>query len=596
VRHATIPALSGGFSALKPFNSPSVEKKPARHGEKTNRTDHESICPVTSLPVVTKPGWTDIPITENYSVSFSLVGNAILHTVPKGIISDESMRGQIAARERVLREANLLGNRYVEIRNYGRTIGRPSKVSRMLLTNLLVNEAKEGNLLGFLVFNAPPFVRWLINVGRNVFRPVSTVSALRDYSAAVRKAVQVLARNGIDVGMKHYMRFTKDNWSLELENYGVHFELIGDDTLYTVAHGSLKEAYIEQFFTLITRVLDESGLTERGYYYRIFNWEKLDKSTWKASRMYISGINTLQKKVPCRLSVLFGLNKTMRAIIGLSGRFVPNPIDVTGDFEEALARVGSARIKQVKEKNLKTKTYTEKQVQQYSDKLIDFMGVINWDQAGTSWEDVSHAHPFKAVFDAIAIIKGDIDDLFHERNQAFVTLRESELKFRTLIESSSDSIFIMKDNVFVDCNDRALGMFLCCKEDITNHSPEDVSPGFQPDGRLSSEKAVEKLNLALKGTPQYFEWKHQRMDGTVFDAEVSLNSVELGGETYIQAIVRDITKRKRDEEELKSSLSLLDATLESTADGILVVNRAGRIVRWNRKFVYFTWPYMRLLS
>jgi PAS domain S-box-containing protein len=48
---------------------------------------------------------------------------------------------------------------------------------------------------------------------------------------------------------------------------------------------------------------------------------------------------------------------------------------------------------------------------------------------------------------------------------------------------------------------------------------------------------------------------------------------------------RDVTQRKQVEEEIENTLSLLKATLEATADGILVVDREGKIVSFNRKFV-----------
>ncbi|HYH51345.1 MAG TPA: EAL domain-containing protein [Acidimicrobiia bacterium] len=59
-----------------------------------------------------------------------------------------------------------------------------------------------------------------------------------------------------------------------------------------------------------------------------------------------------------------------------------------------------------------------------------------------------------------------------------------------------------------------------------------------------------------------------------------------GGEAAIMSgTVQDITERKRAEAEIHGALSLLNATLDSTADGILVVDRDGRMRSFNRKFV-----------
>ncbi len=127
---------------------------------------------------------------------------------------------------------------------------------------------------------------------------------------------------------------------------------------------------------------------------------------------------------------------------------------------------------------------------------------------------------------------------------------ESEQRYKALFDAASDAIFIMKEGKFIDCNQKTLEMFGCTKEQIINKQPGQFSPTKQPDGQNSKDKVSEKINLAFKGNPQVFEWKHKKIDGGPFDAEVSLKKIDLSSDTYLQAIVRDITERKTTEKAL----------------------------------------------
>ena len=178
-------------------------------------------------------------------------------------------------------------------------------------------------------------------------------------------------------------------------------------------------------------------------------------------------------------------------------------------------------------------------------------------------------------------IANDIADLKLALNK----LRESEIKYQTLFDNGNDGIFLLKKDILIDCNRKFLTIFGCTREQIIGQTMYRFSPPFQPDGRNSKEKAMEKRKAAISGIPQFFEWQHCRYDGTLFDAEVSLNQIEIDKDRLLlQAIVRDVSERREVENKLRVSEEKYRSIFENAIEGIFQTTPEGRVITANSTF------------
>ncbi len=139
-----------------------------------------------------------------------------------------------------------------------------------------------------------------------------------------------------------------------------------------------------------------------------------------------------------------------------------------------------------------------------------------------------------------------------ERKRAEEFLRESENRYRNIFVSSRDAVMTIEPPSweFTSGNPATIEMFKMKDEaEFMACDPWQLSPELQPDGRPSGEKAKEMIEAAIREGSNFFEWMHKRASGEVFPAEVLLSKIEQGGKVFLHAVVRDITERKRMEEE-----------------------------------------------
>ena len=130
-------------------------------------------------------------------------------------------------------------------------------------------------------------------------------------------------------------------------------------------------------------------------------------------------------------------------------------------------------------------------------------------------------------------------------------LEDSENRFRTLFEKSAEPMLLIIGNQFVDCNEAAAQILNYDNIDsFKKITPDQISPEYQPDGKLSKTKAEELIALTkIKGSHN-FEWVHTTKDGQNLWIEVTLTNLPVADNELIFVSWRNINDRKIAEEDL----------------------------------------------
>ena len=278
------------------------------------------ICPVSGLPIHTKPEWTNVRCGENFTLTLSIVGDSIIWSRPSGVGGLMDIQKAVIFVDEIV--ANNLSQEkgYVQIEDYSNLDMVSLEARRFFIRHM----RRRQHLLGLIFCGVSPMFRMSISLAKRLYIGRYKVHVVRDYSSAAKLAVEI-------------------------------------------ADATIKLAKPSPPFNI--RVAED------------FNSE----------------LETIKKEEP---------TKIRPASVPTAGFGGP-------------------------------KHSTSQQTQQYVDELLKYLGSINWETDGFDPAfEVDPSHPYRPVFDALALIKSDLDDLLRERRRAEEKLQQSYDKLRKAMEGT----------------------------------------------------------------------------------------------------------------------------------------------------------------
>jgi PAS domain S-box-containing protein len=150
-----------------------------------------------------------------------------------------------------------------------------------------------------------------------------------------------------------------------------------------------------------------------------------------------------------------------------------------------------------------------------------------------------------------------------ERERAEEGLRESEDRFRTFVDHATDAFFLHDvESLVIDVNRQACASLGYSRAELIGMHPREFDVGLD---EATMRQLADRVSA---GETVTFESLHRRKDGTVFPVEVRIARFQRRGQLYGLSLVRDITERKRTEEELSEMRERYRVLTESSLTGI----------------------------
>ncbi len=405
-----------------------------------NKECSETICPVSGLPVLTLPEFTDVQLNEGYSLTLKKIGNSIVCIDTKADLRFHDLDKFNNVVENFCKAAEVR-KPYVQIRDLSSSTGRlPFRTIKKQAAFFLEN---QNIMIGLVMIEGPSWLMPIANHGLKLFKPSFKVASVRNYSDAVDSAINIL-EGGKE--KRHYSSgrtacfedvVFKPEWVYENRENGYKYKIgcIPQYLLYISLCGKLCSSDdIKNSASLLMDVIKKNRLT--GIPYILTDFSELDSiKSVRLRQQFVKevkkGINVTDNHNAIR--VVINPDRFNRAVIKAFAPFLNARYLITESLQETFDKINSDPSSLKKDCEEKPILVTPADLEELSTAFAE----LQWEEPGIIGAKVSLTNPLAYLTESIALIKNDMNDL-RESERKIQEQREKDLKISKEIAESAN--------------------------------------------------------------------------------------------------------------------------------------------------------------
>ncbi len=389
-------------------------------------------CPVSGLSILRKPEWKEVYFGGTYHANFSLLGDRIIVSRPTGFINLSGVKDSLAMIARIVSETVGPESPYILIEDMINLKGNSLEARRYYISYM----KRQESLLGLYFCNISTFSKISFKLAKRLYVVPFQVEMVDTYSDAVDLALDNLKENMLWAGQVHdddsagAVTFQSPHekagkWGFETNGYGLELEIIQGNILFSVNRGFLREMHIPMIEELRQKAFDALPPGGRIDHF-IAVVDEIEGATPKARIRYMKSIKDWYGDHPMKMMILCGANRFTRTASNLARPIMPFKVRTVRALNEAFDMISNEEGNRLKGQKAGRKVVERPTIDVYVEELLGYVAQISWDrESQETLDQPSPAHPLTAVFDAILLIKSELDQLLKDRDMANEALRDS---------------------------------------------------------------------------------------------------------------------------------------------------------------------------